>query len=92
MRQTKRGFILCSFWLVYALALLRCIEEAEKILSHIKVQESFLGLLSEEVEPRSGQQLGNFLQAYGHIGLINSILYLERSKERKYVGPKLPRD
>jgi GH15 family glucan-1,4-alpha-glucosidase len=80
-------FILCSFWLVKVLALSGRIEEAEKVLSNLMRFVSPTGLLSEEVDGKTGELLGNFPQAFSHIGLINSIIYLNKAKGRKHKGP-----
>ncbi len=82
-------FLLCSFWLIKALVLSERIEEAEKIFSSILGCVSPLGLLSEEVEAETGRLIGNFPQAFSHVGLINSALYLGIAKGRKHEGPKL---
>ncbi|MDA8103954.1 MAG: glycoside hydrolase family 15 protein [Nitrospiraceae bacterium] len=82
-------FLLCSFWLIKALVLSERIEEAEKIFSSVLGYVSPLGLLSEEVEPETGKLIGNFPQAFSHVGLINSALYLGIAKGRKHEGPKL---
>ncbi len=81
-------FLLCSFWLIKALVLAERAEEAEKIFSSVLGYISPLGLLSEEVEPRSGRLIGNFPQAFSHIGVINSALYLGIARGRKYAGPR----
>jgi GH15 family glucan-1,4-alpha-glucosidase len=82
-------FLLCSFWLIKVLALSKRIEEAEKIFSNVLGYISPLGLLSEEVEPESGRLIGNIPQAFSHIGVVNSALYLGIAKGRKHAGPKL---
>lgn len=46
-----------------------------------------LGLFAEELDPRTGEQLGNYPQAFSHIGLINSALYLGRAKGQEQRGP-----
>jgi GH15 family glucan-1,4-alpha-glucosidase len=81
-------FILCSFWLIKALVLAERTEEAEKIFGAVLGYISPLGLLSEEVEPRSGRLIGNFPQAFSHVGVINSSLYLGIARGRKYEGPR----
>jgi GH15 family glucan-1,4-alpha-glucosidase len=81
-------FILCSFWLIKALALSGRTEEAEKIFTKVCGYISPLGLLSEEIDPGSGRLIGNFPQAFSHVGVINSALYLGISKGRKYEGPE----
>jgi GH15 family glucan-1,4-alpha-glucosidase len=79
----KEGaFVLCSFWLVDALALSGRLEEAETIFRNILKYISPLGLFSEEIEAKTGRLLGNFPQAFSHIGLINSALYLNIAKNQ----------
>ncbi len=85
----KEGsFPLCSFWLVDVLALSGRVEEAEKVFTNLLKYVSPLGLLAEEVDPDTGEQLGNFPQAFSHIGLINSALYLGRAKGKQQMGPE----
>jgi GH15 family glucan-1,4-alpha-glucosidase len=74
------AFGLCTFWLVDVLALSGRIEEAEKIFRNIVQYANHLGLFSEQVDPKTGEFLGNFPQAFTHIGLINSTLYLAYAK------------
>jgi GH15 family glucan-1,4-alpha-glucosidase len=81
-------FLLCSFWLIKALVLSERVEEAEKIFSNVLGYISPLGLLSEEVDPGTGRLIGNFPQAFSHVGLINSALYLGIAKGRKHEGPR----
>lgn len=83
----KEGvFTLCSFWLVDVFALSGRVEEAEKIFTNLLKYVSPLGLLAEEIDPDTGEQLGNFPQAFSHIGLINSALYLGKAKGGKQMG------
>lgn len=85
----KEGtFTLCSFWLVDVLALSGRVEEAEEIFTKLLKYVSPLGLLAEEIDPDTGEQLGNFPQAFSHIGLINSALYLGKAKGKKQIGPE----
>jgi alpha,alpha-trehalase len=84
----KEGaFILCSYWLVNALAVSRRVEEAEGVFQKMLEHVSPLGLLSEEVDPRDGRLIGNFPQAISHIGLINAALHLGIAKGRGHQGP-----
>ncbi len=84
----KEGaFLLCSFWLIKALALSGRIEEAEDILTKVLKFAGGTGLLSEEIDPETGKQLGNLPQAFSHIGLINSVLYLGHVKGISHAGP-----
>jgi GH15 family glucan-1,4-alpha-glucosidase len=73
----KEGaFGLTTFWLVDALALSGRRDEAHALFEGMVRRASPLGLYSEQIDPASGAFLGNFPQAFTHIGLINSALYL----------------
>ncbi|MFP5212552.1 MAG: glycoside hydrolase family 15 protein [Acidobacteriota bacterium] len=86
----KEGaFFICSFWLVEALALAGETEQAEEEFMKILKYRNPLGLFSEEIDPRSGLQIGNFPQAFSHIGLINASLYLGKRQGREGEGPSL---
>lgn len=80
-------FALCSFWLVDSLTLSGRLEEAQRIFINVLQQISPLGLLSEEIDPKTKKQLGNFPQAFSHIGLINSALYISIAKGCEHKGP-----
>jgi GH15 family glucan-1,4-alpha-glucosidase len=82
-------FLLCSFWLVDALAMTGRVEEAEQRLERLIGYVSPVGLLAEEVDSETGMQLGNYPQAFSHIGLLNSALYLSRAKGMAVPGPEL---
>ena len=84
------AFLLCSFWLVDALALSGRVDEAISVYEDVRSFTNSLGLLSEEVDPSTGAHLGNTPQAFSHIGLINSALYLE-SVRRDATPEPLPR-
>lgn len=87
----KEGvFFLCSFWLVTALALAGRVAEAETLFRKVLKYKSPLGLFAEEVDPVTGKQLGNYPQAFSHIGIINSALYLGIAKGKGYRGPAPP--
>ncbi|ESP90223.1 glycoside hydrolase family 15 protein [Candidatus Halobonum tyrrellensis] len=81
-------FVLCSFWLVDALALSGRVDEAEALFGEVLARTGPLGLLSEEIAAESGALLGNYPQAFSHIGLINSVLYLDRARENRQPGPE----
>lgn len=85
----KEGaFLLCTFWLVKALALSGRMEEARDLFERTLRYVSPLGLLSEEVDGVTGKLTGNFPQAFSHIGLVNSALYLGVAAGRQHKGPK----
>lgn len=75
------AFVLCSFWLVDALVLSGRVEEAEEVFSNVLEYASPLGLLSEMIDPDTGELLGNYPQAFSHIGLLNSAIYLASADE-----------
>jgi GH15 family glucan-1,4-alpha-glucosidase len=77
------AFVLCSFWLVDVLALSGRLDEAHEIFESLVGRVNHVGLLAEQVDPESGIFLGNFPQAFSHIGLINSSLYLAHAEGRE---------
>lgn len=83
------AFLLCSFWLVRALAMAGRVKTAEREFLKVLKYKSPLGLLSEEIDPRSGGQIGNFPQAFSHLGLINAAMYLGKHLGREGGGPRL---
>lgn len=64
-------FSICTFWLAEALALCGEREHAERIFRRMLTHANHLGLYSEELDPATGDFLGNFPQAFTHISLIN---------------------
>ncbi len=66
------AFLLCSFWMVEALAMVGRVDEAIQRFPELLACAGEHGLLSEEVDPATGTALGNYPQAFSHIGLINS--------------------
>ena len=77
------AFVLCSFWLVEALARLGRVDAAHEHFRRLLAYRNELGLLAEELDPASGAQLGNFPQAFSHIGLINAALTLQEADQRR---------
>ncbi|HEX8733202.1 MAG TPA: glycoside hydrolase family 15 protein, partial [Ktedonobacterales bacterium] len=82
LKGTEGAFLVCAFWYVCNLALLGEVEEARRRFETLLAYASPLGLFSEEVDPASGALLGNFPQAFTHIGLINAAYYLRQAEER----------
>ena len=66
------SFLLCTFWLAQAHALAGDIDRARATFEAAARYTNDVGLLSEEVDPHTGELLGNFPQAFSHIGLINA--------------------
>ena len=88
------AFGICSFWAVSAQALAGDIEGAESSFEHVLSYANDLGLFAEEIDPATGASLGNFPQAFTHVGLIDSALVLAASRmggsERRATGPGRP--
>jgi GH15 family glucan-1,4-alpha-glucosidase len=80
---------LCTFWLVDALALSGRLDEAYRVFDGMVGRASQAGLYSEQIDPASGDFLGNFPQAFTHLGLINSALYLAHMEGRETPVPEL---
>ena len=66
------GFIICSYWLAECLALAGESERAAECFEQVTSHTNDLGLLSEMVDPVTGEQLGNTPQAFSHVGLVNA--------------------
>jgi GH15 family glucan-1,4-alpha-glucosidase len=82
-------FLPCTFWLVDNYLLLGRIEEAKALFERLLRLQSELGLLSEEYDPATRRQLGNFPQAFSHVALVNTahgILRHERGKTPHHLG------
>ncbi|WP_049996519.1 glycoside hydrolase family 15 protein [Halococcus sediminicola] len=80
-------FVLCSFWLVDCLARMDRVERAREIFENLKEQFSPLGLVSEEIDAETGELLGNYPQAFSHIGFVNSALFLHEAEEGIEIQP-----
>ena len=73
-------FLLCTFWLADTLALAGKRDEAEEIFEHLLSLRNDVGLLSEQYDPVAHRLLGNFPQAFSHVGLINTAQNLRREE------------
>ena len=65
-------FLLCTFWLAHALALAGELDRARETFERAIAYANDVGLLAEEVDAETGELLGNFPQAFSHIGLVNA--------------------
>ena len=72
------AFLPCSFWLVDCLALTGRRDEAAALYDRLLGLRNDVGLLSEEYDPHAKRLVGNFPQAFTHVGLVNSALNLDR--------------
>ncbi|HSH56219.1 MAG TPA: glycoside hydrolase family 15 protein [Candidatus Limnocylindrales bacterium] len=86
----KEGaFILCSYWLISALAILERTDEALKLFKKLESSIPSHGLISEEIDPDSEEYLGNYPQAFSHLGYIMSAHYLSKYSGRKEQGKQI---
>ena len=73
-------FAVCTFWLVSALAKAGEVERAEALFEQLVGHANDLGLLGEEIDTATGEQLGNFPQAYSHIGFITAAYEIDQAR------------
>ena len=83
-------FLLCTFWLAQALALAGQPARARTVFERAAAFVNDVGLLAEEVDPVSGELLGNFPQAFSHIGLVNAAWAISQSELRRRHLLKVP--
>ena len=76
------AFVLCTFWLAEAQALAGQLDAARATFETAITFVNDLGLMSEEVDEDTGEFLGNFPQAFSHIGLVNAAWAIAQASER----------
>jgi alpha,alpha-trehalase len=72
--ETTSAFSICSFWWVEALAMMGEVDSAIGLFHRLLGHANPLGLFSEDIDPKTGRLLGNFPQAYTHVGLIHAAI------------------
>jgi GH15 family glucan-1,4-alpha-glucosidase len=73
-------FLLCTFWLAQTLAMAGRVERAREVFDRAAAYVNDVGLLAEEADPATGEMLGNFPQAFSHIGLINAAWAIDQAE------------
>lgn len=68
----RSAFVICSFWLIEALARVGHRHEAEELMGLMRQTQNKVGLIAEHFDPAAKEQAGNFPQAYSHVGAINA--------------------
>ncbi|MEE1938316.1 glycoside hydrolase family 15 protein [Streptomyces sp. TRM 70361] len=74
-------FLLCTFWLAQTQALAGRTGQARETFARAASHANDLGLLAEEADPHTGRMLGNFPQAFSHIGLVNAAWTIVRAEQ-----------
>ena len=72
--ETTSAFSICTFWWAEALALAGRLDDAVEVFQRMLRHANPLGLFSEDIDPETGALLGNFPQAYTHVGLIHAAM------------------
>ena len=84
------AFVVCSFWMVQNLAMVGEHTEAERLFRNLLRRANHLGLFAEEIDPATGDHLGNFPQALSHAALINTDHILELLRPAEVPGADRP--
>jgi GH15 family glucan-1,4-alpha-glucosidase len=85
------AFLPCSFWLVQALARTGRTDQGGALFDRLLERAGSLGLYAEEIDPHTGEQVGNFPQALTHAALIQAALALRAASEGRAARPTAPR-
>ena len=86
-------FAICSFWLVESLARAGETERARELFERLLGFCNDVGLLAEEIDPHSGELIGNFPQAFSHLGLIQAAIALDLPEESmSMMSPKATKE
>ncbi len=80
----QNAFLVCTFWYIDALAATGRKEEARDLFSAMIARRNPHGLLSEHIDPKTGELWGNFVQTYSMVGLINSATKLSLPWEKAF--------
>jgi GH15 family glucan-1,4-alpha-glucosidase len=81
--KSEGAFLACSFWLADNYALQGRWKEARALFERLLALRNDVGLLAEEYDPHLRRQVGNFPQAFSHVGLINTAFRLAQQTEGK---------
>jgi GH15 family glucan-1,4-alpha-glucosidase len=77
----ENAFNICTFWYINALAAIGRKDEARELFENMLARCNHLGMLSEDLNPATGELWGNYPQTYSMVGIINAAMRLSRSWE-----------
>jgi GH15 family glucan-1,4-alpha-glucosidase len=81
LEGTEGAFLLCTFWLAQAQALAGEVTAARPTFERAVAYANDVGLLAEEVDPGGGEMIGNYPQAFSHIGLVNAAWAITQAEQ-----------
>jgi GH15 family glucan-1,4-alpha-glucosidase len=85
------AFLMCTFWLADCYALMGRRDEACRLFERLLAVRNDVGLLAEEYDPAAQRLLGNFPQAFSHVGLVNTAVNLSRRESETAMTPRRKR-
>jgi len=88
LEEQEGTFLLCTFWLADNLALQGRTGEAHRLFEHLLSLRNDVGLLSEQYDPVARRMLGNFPQAFSHVGLVNTANNLASDRAESPAGDR----
>ena len=80
----ENAFIVCTFWYINALGALGRRDEARALFEKVLRHRNSHGLLSEDIDPKTGELWGNFVQTYSMVGIIDSAIRLSAEWDQAY--------
>lgn len=83
LRGEEGTFVICTFWLVSALAKAGEVDRAQELFDRVVGYANDLLLLSEEIDTRTGELMGNFPQAFSHVGLITAAWEIDKARAQQ---------
>ena len=83
LEGSEGAFLLCTFWLAHAQALADDLDAAGATFARAAACANDLGLFAEEVDAATGELLGNFPQAFSHVGFVNAAYAISLARERR---------
>jgi GH15 family glucan-1,4-alpha-glucosidase len=78
--DNEGAFLICTFWLADSLAMIGRVGESRKLYDKLVALRNDVGLLAEEYDPVSKRMLGNFPQAFSHLGMVNTAYHLDATE------------